>query len=659
MNDTPEKPEPIMAEFAEPKVGEFSEPANDQDGAARIVTGLVIGLLILGGSAYGAYYFWTNQKEAERRPKRTNIPSVQGVRLQPTNFTIHLPSQGRVQARALSSINPEVAGRVISIEPAFKEGGFFTPGQKLLTLDDFDYLNAVSKAEATISQLNAKLELERIERAAFTNAVAVAQANLEQAQVALQLDKIEATSFTSARDVAQANLEQATVALKLEKLERSSYSNTVTLAKANLSQAQANEKLKVAEQDAAIANLKRLGKLEGSSPLARKEPQVAEAKANTLAKQVALDKALEDMKKRPDQMEADLKAKIEVARSKLAEAIENLKLPPQSAADLRAKIKVAQVQLTEAEENLKRPDQREADIQAQIDIAKSEAEQAKRNAKRTTILAPNYHGRITEKRVDIGQVVTTGTILATAIATDYAEVRLPISNRRLDYLDVPEQLVNTNKTQAPKHQEPLTRPRVTLTTEIGTKTETWPGWIDRAESRYDSASQQLFLIAQVDEPYGRKPALRAGLFVRADITGKTLDNVFVLPREAVRRGNEVALSIKWHPPRAFPARPEHNPKKQSPKGPRAKTKGKKKNTIPHILIRRKIDVLWSDEKFIITPSKNYLDNKLDYYPLKKGDILITTPIDYATTGQELDVDAGEDGKNVRALRNNREDSPRK
>ena len=656
MNDNPEKLEPIMAKLAEPKTEGLSAQANDEDGAARVVTGLLVGLLVLGGSAFAAYYFWTNQEEAERRPKRTNIPSVQGVRLQPTNFTIHLPSQGRVQARAISSINPEVAGRVISIEPAFKEGGFFTPGQKLLTLDNFDYLNAVSKAEATISQLNAKLELEKIERAAFTNAVAVAQANLEQAQVALQLDKIESTSFTSARDVAQANLEQATVALNLEKLERSSYSNAVTLAKANLSQAQANEKLKLAEQDAAIANLKRLGKFEGSSPLARKEPQVAEAKANTLAKEVALDKAQEDMKKRPDQMEADLQAKIKVARSKLAEAMENLKLPKQRAADLRAKIKVAQVQLAEAGENLKRPDQREADIQAQINIAKSEAEQARRNARRTTILAPDYHGRITEKRVDIGQVVTTGTVLATAIATDLAEVRLPISNHRLAHLDLPEQLVNINNTQAHKNQQQLDRPAVKLTAEIGAKAyhegkwlhkreiTPWEGWIDRAESRYDSTSQQLFLIAHVEEPYGSLPALRAGLFVRADITGKTLDNVFILPRRAVRRGNEVALSIKWHPPRAFPGKQEQNTKKPSQKGPPPKVKGKKKNKIPDILVRREIVVLWRDKKWIITES------------LKKDDILITTPIDYATNGQELDVDVqGEPPPNS----DNGNDKPRK
>ena len=634
MNDTPEKPEPIMAELAGPKTEGLSRQTNDKGGGARVIAGLFIGLLVLGGSAFTAYYFWTNQEEAERRPQLPKIPLVQGIRLQPTNFTIHLPSQGRVQARALSSINPEVAGRVISIEPAFKEGGFFTPGQKLLTLDNFDYLNAVAKAEATISQLKAKLELERIERAAVTNAVTIADANLKQAEIALQLDKIEGSSFTNAVAVAEANLEQAEAALQLDKIEGTSFASAVAVAEANLSQAQANEKLKLAEQDAAIANLKRLGRLKGASALAKKEPQVAEAKANTRAKEAALKKAQEDLK-RPKQMQADLEAKKKVTKTKLKEAKENLGLPAERAKDLLAKIEVAKARLNEAKENLKRPAQLEAEIRAQINIAKSEAKQAKQNAKRTTILAPNYHGRITEKRVDIGQVVTTGTVLATAITTEDAEVRLPISNQRLAYLNLPEQLVDMNKTQAHKHQKQLTRPHVTLTAVIGTDTNSWPGKIDRAESRYDSASQQLFLIAQVPEPYSRRPVLRAGLFVRADITGKTLKDVFILPRHAVRRGNEVASSIKWHPPRAFPARQEQKEKQPPQKGPPVKAKGDKKDKIPDILVRRNIDVLWRDEKFIITPSRNYLDKKLHHYPLKKGDILVTTPIEYATNGQEL------------------------
>jgi RND family efflux transporter MFP subunit len=261
--------------------------------------------------------------------------------------------------------------------------------------------------------------------------------------------------------------------------------------------------------------------------------------------------------------------------------------------DLKAKIKVAEAKLIESKENLRRPAQLEAELLAQIKVAESEAAQAKRNSKRTVIIAPQYHGRITEKRVDIGQVVNANTILATAIATDYAEVRLPISNHRLSYLDVPEQLVSTNDTQALINQPKMESPPVTLTAQIGVDAYNWPGKIDRAEGRYDATSQQLFLIAQVPEPYGRKPALRAGLFVRADITGKTLNNIFILPRHTVRRGDEVALAIK---------------------------KGDKTT-----LIRQKIEILWRDEKVMITRS------------LKAGDILITTPIEYATDGQQLTI----------------------
>ncbi len=510
---------------------------SNQTSSKRFLVGFILITLILGGSSWTARYFWLNQKEAERRIPPSTIPSVNGIRLQATNFTLHLPSQGRVQARAVTSINPEVSGRIISIEPIFKEGGFFQPGQKLLTLDNSDYLSGVVKAKATITQLKAKLELEKIGRAGYSNAVAVAEANLKQANIAL----------------------------KLEILERAGYSNTVAIAKANLAQSEAALKLELARGDAATNNLKRLGTLEKASPLAKYEPQVAEAVANTNAKRATLEKAAEDLSIRPAQMEANL----------------------------ITKIKVAEVNLTEARENLKRPEQLEAELLAQIQIAESEAKQATRNVERTTIIAPQYHGRITEKRVDIGQVVNANTVLATAIATDYAEVRLPVSNNRLSYLNVPEQLVSTNNTEALRHQPQIIHPAVKLTAEIGADTHSWQGKIDRAESRYDANSQQLFLIAQVAEPYARKPALRAGLFVRADITGKILDNVFILPRHTVRRGNQVALAIK---------------------------DGDKT-----VLATKEIEVLWQDEKVIITRS------------LKPGDVLITTPIEYATKGQELSI----------------------
>lgn len=518
---------------------EPTEQASAGDSQApRAIVGFMLAAAILGGSSFAAYYFWTNQKEATRSMPPRQVTTAQGIRLQATNFTIKLPSQGRVQARARSSVIPEVSGKIISIEKKiFVEGGFFKRGEKLLTLDGSDYLNAIAKAEATIRQLNAKLELEKIQRASYTNAVAVARANVEQ----------------------------AAVALSLEKLERSSYSNTVAVAQANLAQADAALNLETARRDAAIANLKRLNALAKASPLAKNEPQVAEATANMKAKQATLNKAQEDLQKRPQQMEADL----------------------------AAKLKVAQVQLDGAVQDLKRPKQMEADILAQIGVAQTQLEQARRDHGRTVIYAPDYPGRITDKRVDIGQYVASGTVLATAIATDYAEVRLPVSNTRLEHLTIPEPLVSTNQTRALENQPAVLRPHVDLNATNGAITQEWPGTIDRAESRYDAASQQLFLIAQIPEPYGRQPALRAGLFVRAIITGNTLDNVFVLPRHAVRRGNEVALSITEND--------------------------------RTVLQRKDIKILWRDEKVVVTNS------------LKEGDVLIISPVPYATNGQELRV----------------------
>ena len=323
--------------------------------AARIATGIALSVVILLGSGLLARYFLNTEPEAERREAPPKVTVVNTLQVQPQDFVIHLPSQGRVQARAVTSISPEVAGRVISIEPSFQEGGFFSPGQKLLTLDNSDYLSTVAKAEAQIDQLKAKLALEKIDRASLTNAVSVAGANLESALVALERDKIEAASFQNAFKVAGANLEQAKAALKLQQLDRSSYSNAVTVAEANLKQADAALQLSLAEQSAAIANLQRLNKLAGASPLAKKEPQVAEARAAAEAQRAALTKARRDLAEKPAQLEAELQAKIVVAQEQLNEAEQNLKLPKQRAADLQAKIKVAQAELIAAKADLGKP----------------------------------------------------------------------------------------------------------------------------------------------------------------------------------------------------------------------------------------------------------------------------------------------------------------
>ena len=67
----------------------------------------------------------------------------------------------------------------------------------------------------------------------------------------------------------------------------------------------------------------------------------------------------------------------------------------------------------------------------------AEAELAKRlgDLDRTIIRAP-YDGLVREKRADVGQFVAAGTQLALTFATDVAEIRLPLPDKELPYLDL-------------------------------------------------------------------------------------------------------------------------------------------------------------------------------------------------------------------------------
>ena len=62
---------------------------------------------------------------------------------------------------------------------------------------------------------------------------------------------------------------------------------------------------------------------------------------------------------------------------------------------------------------------------------------ARRDLDRTFIRAP-YHGMVRAKRADIGQYVNPATPIADTFAVDYAEVRLPLRQQDLRYLELPE-----------------------------------------------------------------------------------------------------------------------------------------------------------------------------------------------------------------------------
>ncbi len=175
--------------------------------------------------------------------------------------------------------------------------------------------------------------------------------------------------------------------------------------------------------------------------------------------------------------------------------------------------------------------------QAAVAAAEARLTQARLNLQRTRIRAP-YDGRLLEKKADLGQFLNPGTVVGRIYAVDFIEVRLPLSNRQLAFVTIPE-LYQEQEKPAPAG------PAATIRAEIGGREYRWPARIVRSEGAIDQGSQQTFVIARVDEPYARRepgqPPLKIGQFVQVEIEGRTLERVFVVPDSALHSGNTIFI----------------------------------------------------------------------------------------------------------------------
>jgi RND family efflux transporter MFP subunit len=166
-----------------------------------------------------------------------------------------------------------------------------------------------------------------------------------------------------------------------------------------------------------------------------------------------------------------------------------------------------------------------AEAKANLEFAIADLEKRQGDLDRTVIRAP-YNGMIKAKLSDVGQFVSGGTMLAEVFAVDAVEVRLPLPDRELPYIDLESS------------------PRVELSAELGDEVQTWYGEIVRTEGVFDAKSRVLYAVARIEDPYNRRSQswpypLRVGTFVEASIAGRDVDNIVVLPRNVLRADNRV------------------------------------------------------------------------------------------------------------------------
>jgi len=180
---------------------------------------------------------------------------------------------------------------------------------------------------------------------------------------------------------------------------------------------------------------------------------------------------------------------------------------------------------------LRKPQLRAAELA--VKAAQADISAAELALDRTIIRAP-FDGRIQQKRVDIGQFVGNGTMLAQIYALEALELRLPLSDAQLALL--PPQLLTSSGG--------LVGSSSYVSVNIGGRSWQFPADIKRSEAELDRRSRVATVIAEFpgspDLENGR-PALTPGMFARAEIVGRPVDGVIELTNAALSPDGHVLI----------------------------------------------------------------------------------------------------------------------
>lgn len=169
---------------------------------------------------------------------------------------------------------------------------------------------------------------------------------------------------------------------------------------------------------------------------------------------------------------------------------------------------------------------------ATLEAARSDLARAELDLERTTLRAP-FDAIVLEESVDSGQRVTPQTTIARLAGTDRFWVQVQVPASHLRWIEIPG--VNSPEGSLA---------RVTAEPAFGLPVER-EGSVLQLLGDLDPAGRMARILVGIDDPlrleeenYGPLPLL-VNAYVDVTIHGKEIDDVFRVPRVALREGNEV------------------------------------------------------------------------------------------------------------------------
>lgn len=160
-----------------------------------------------------------------------------------------------------------------------------------------------------------------------------------------------------------------------------------------------------------------------------------------------------------------------------------------------------------------------AAAEAKYEMSVQALDKAKYDLEQTKIKAP-FASVVKSRQVQLGANVQTGSAIAELIDVALFEVVLPLSAKQWQLL--PSKLVDA------ENSEVVT---VELSDQAGQNK--WVAQLDRTEAHINSETRQRSLIVTVNRPLSQSSPLYPGSFVKAELIGQKLDNLWRLPASAL------------------------------------------------------------------------------------------------------------------------------
>ncbi|HJP13896.1 MAG TPA: HlyD family efflux transporter periplasmic adaptor subunit [Nitrospinota bacterium] len=179
---------------------------------------------------------------------------------------------------------------------------------------------------------------------------------------------------------------------------------------------------------------------------------------------------------------------------------------------------------------------------AALDVTSARLQEARLDLNRTRIVAP-FDARVRNTSLATGDYIREGNVVGKIYDSSVLEVpvSVPVDEARWAFRRIAGQPFPRTQDEV---QQYFSSAKI-YWSRFGQRFE-WEGRVTLVGAGLDESTRAVTMVVEVPEPFrkwipGKHPPLTVGMFVKVGIQGVTLSDVYVIPRSALRPGDNIYI----------------------------------------------------------------------------------------------------------------------